>query len=78
MARGFVAEGAAKGIPAAKVANAVHHALTSEKPKPRYLVGPDAKVLAVIASTPDRLRHRLLALNAARWSRSGRRLRARA
>lgn len=76
MAHGFVAEGAAKGIPASKVAHAVHHALTSEKPKHRYLVGPDAKVLAVVASMPDRLRHRLLALNIARWSRSGRKLRA--
>ena len=76
MAYGFVAEGAAKGIPASKVADAVHHALTSDKPKHRYLVGPDAKVLAVIALMPDRLRHRLLALNAARWARTGRKRRA--
>jgi NAD(P)-dependent dehydrogenase (short-subunit alcohol dehydrogenase family) len=49
------------GIPAQKVANAVLHALTSDKPKTRYLVGPDAKQQAFIARwLPDRIRDKLV------------------
>jgi NAD(P)-dependent dehydrogenase (short-subunit alcohol dehydrogenase family) len=46
--------------PVAVVADAVEHALTSAKPKTRYLVGPDAKRRAFVQALPDRLRDRLL------------------
>ena len=78
MLYGFVADGAKRGIPASKVANAVHHALTASRPKHRYLVGPDAKMVGVVSRLPDRMRQRMLALNAGRWERSGRKLRGRA
>jgi NAD(P)-dependent dehydrogenase (short-subunit alcohol dehydrogenase family) len=43
-----------------EVANAVLHALTSAKPKTRYLVGADAKRRARVEKLPDRLRDRML------------------
>jgi NAD(P)-dependent dehydrogenase (short-subunit alcohol dehydrogenase family) len=46
--------------PTAKVADAVVHALTSEKPRTRYLVGRDAKRRARVQKLPDRVRDRLL------------------
>jgi hypothetical protein len=76
MLNGFVADGTKRGIPASRVAKAVHHALTANRPKHRYLVGPDAKAIGVISRLPDRMRARALALNAARWERMGRKLRA--
>jgi NAD(P)-dependent dehydrogenase (short-subunit alcohol dehydrogenase family) len=72
---GFVANGAKNGVPPSKVAEAVHHALTSNRPRHRYLVGPDAKMVGVVSRLPDRLRHRALALNTAVMARSGRKLR---
>ena len=49
-----------KGIPATKVAEAVAHALTSPRPKLRYLVGPDALVAGnLVRLTPDRAWARL-------------------
>jgi NAD(P)-dependent dehydrogenase (short-subunit alcohol dehydrogenase family) len=54
------AERAGKAVPAAGVAAAVEHALTSEKPKTRYIVGPDAKRRARVQRLPDRLRDRVL------------------
>jgi NAD(P)-dependent dehydrogenase (short-subunit alcohol dehydrogenase family) len=76
MLYGFAEEGKRNGIPASKVADAVHHALTSNRPKHRYLVGSDAKVVGVVSRMPDSLRHRMLALNLNRWSRNGRKIRA--
>jgi NAD(P)-dependent dehydrogenase (short-subunit alcohol dehydrogenase family) len=73
---GFLADGAKRGIPAAKVAKVVHHALTASRPKHRYLVGPDAKAAGLVDHLPDRLKHRALALNTSRWTRAGRKLRA--
>jgi NAD(P)-dependent dehydrogenase (short-subunit alcohol dehydrogenase family) len=58
--RARVAERAAQAVPAAGVADAVEHALTSEKPKTRYVVGPDAKRRARVQRLPDRLRDRIL------------------
>jgi hypothetical protein len=77
MLYGFVADGAKRGIPASRVAKAVHHALTANRPKHRYLVGPDAKAIGLISRLPDRLRHGALKLNAVRWIRSGHKIRAR-
>lgn len=73
--RGFVDSGASNGIDAARVADAVHHALTSPTPRARYLVGRDARTAAMIARLPDRLRERLLAANARRHEARGRELR---
>ena len=47
-------------VPADEVAKAVEHALTSPKPKTRYVVGPDAKRRARVQKLPDRLRDRML------------------
>ncbi len=58
--RRLAAERAVDAVPAAEVATAVEHALTSPKPKTRYLVGPDAKRRARVQRLPDRLRDRLL------------------
>jgi NAD(P)-dependent dehydrogenase (short-subunit alcohol dehydrogenase family) len=51
---------AQSAAPVALVADAVEHALTSEKPKTRYIVGPDAKKRARVQLLPDRLRDRVL------------------
>jgi NAD(P)-dependent dehydrogenase (short-subunit alcohol dehydrogenase family) len=54
---------AAAGIPADEVARFVEHALTSSRPKTRYVVGRDAQVQRVIAKfVPDRMRDRLVAM----------------
>jgi NAD(P)-dependent dehydrogenase (short-subunit alcohol dehydrogenase family) len=49
-----------QAAPAARVAAAVEHALTSQSPRTRYLVGADAKRRAALQKLPDRLRDRLL------------------
>jgi NAD(P)-dependent dehydrogenase (short-subunit alcohol dehydrogenase family) len=50
-----------RGISPDLVAAAVEHALTSDRPRTRYLVGTDAKVRARLAALfPDRLRDRML------------------
>ena len=53
---------AREGAPPSAVADAVLHALTSSRPKTRYLVGSDAKSRAVLARVlPDKLMDALLA-----------------
>jgi NAD(P)-dependent dehydrogenase (short-subunit alcohol dehydrogenase family) len=48
-------ETASRGIPPEKVAKTIHTAISSEKPKHRYLVGRDAKIAAKLKGTlPDR------------------------
>jgi NAD(P)-dependent dehydrogenase (short-subunit alcohol dehydrogenase family) len=47
-------------VPPDEVAKAVEHALTSPKPKTRYVVGPDAKRRARVQLLPDRVRDRVL------------------
>jgi hypothetical protein len=76
MIYGFVAEGAKRGVPASKVATVVHHALTSARPKHRYLVGPDAKLTGVVTRLPDGLRHWAFNQNIARWAKAGKTVRA--
>ena len=51
---------ASAGAPPDAVAEVVEHALTSAKPRTRYLVGPDAKRRARVQLLPDRLRDRVL------------------
>jgi NAD(P)-dependent dehydrogenase (short-subunit alcohol dehydrogenase family) len=58
----LAAETAARGMPPEEVAEDVVHALTSPKPKTRYLVGRDAKMRArVSALVSDRTFDRLVA-----------------
>ncbi|HEV7769967.1 MAG TPA: SDR family oxidoreductase [Solirubrobacterales bacterium] len=53
---------AARGIPPEKVAATIEHALTSSRPRPRYLVGADARVQARLAQViPTRLFDRIVA-----------------
>ncbi|MGZ4291486.1 MAG: SDR family NAD(P)-dependent oxidoreductase [Gaiellaceae bacterium] len=58
--RRLAAARSAKGVPAVAVAQAVENALTSQRPKTRYLVGPDARKRARVQKLPDRLRDRVL------------------
>jgi NAD(P)-dependent dehydrogenase (short-subunit alcohol dehydrogenase family) len=51
---------AARGIPADRVAAVVARALTVHRPRARYLVGTDARITAIVARLPDRLRDRLI------------------
>jgi NAD(P)-dependent dehydrogenase (short-subunit alcohol dehydrogenase family) len=75
-ARGFLAEGREKGVPASAVADAVEHALTAKHPKARYVVGPDAKLIAyVVSHLPDRVRDTFVRIGSRRWARRGRKLR---
>jgi hypothetical protein len=58
--RALAAARASRAVPPAEVAKAVEHALTSAKPRTRYVVGPDAKRRARVQMLPDRLRDRVL------------------
>jgi NAD(P)-dependent dehydrogenase (short-subunit alcohol dehydrogenase family) len=49
------------GVDPAKVAKAVTHALTADRPKHRYLVGPDARAAGTLARLlPDRAKHAVM------------------
>jgi NAD(P)-dependent dehydrogenase (short-subunit alcohol dehydrogenase family) len=51
-----------EAIPPSAVAEVVAHALTSSRPRTRYLVGPDTRVMATLARLlPDRVMDRLIA-----------------
>jgi NAD(P)-dependent dehydrogenase (short-subunit alcohol dehydrogenase family) len=51
-----------RGIPPEKVAATIEHALSADRPRPRYLVGIDAKVQARLAKViPTRLFDRIVA-----------------
>lgn len=53
---------AERGIPPEKVAAAIEHALAADRPRPRYLVGTDAKVQARLAKViPTRVFDRIVA-----------------
>jgi NAD(P)-dependent dehydrogenase (short-subunit alcohol dehydrogenase family) len=59
------AERAAEAIPPSAVADIVAHALTSSRPRTRYLVGPDTRAMATLARVlPDRVMDRLVARRA--------------
>jgi NAD(P)-dependent dehydrogenase (short-subunit alcohol dehydrogenase family) len=76
--RGFLDEGRQRGVPADKVAAVVEHALTADRPKPRYLIGPDAKTYGhMLTRLPDRARDVLTAAACRRWERRGRKIRSR-
>ena len=49
------------GIPPIHVARAVEHALTAPRPKIRYRVGRDAKLVRLFALLPERLRDWIIA-----------------
>lgn len=70
--RGFIEEGRTRGVDADKVAQAVEHALTARRPKARYLVGPDARAIGLIARLPDRVREGILQQSAKRYEKIGR------
>lgn len=48
------------GIPPSRVAEVVLEALTARRPRPRYLVGTDARAQAVVGRLPDRVRDKAL------------------
>jgi len=48
-----------QGIPPDRVAKAVLHALTAKRPKTRYVVGSDARVVSFVARLPDRIRDKI-------------------
>ena len=59
--REAIAQAAQRAIPTDAVVRAVHHALTSARPRTRYLVGSDAKLRAwMVKWLPDRVQDRLL------------------
>ena len=73
--RAFVEHGKTKGVDADRVAKAVEHALTSRRPKARYLVGSDAKFVGLLTRTPDVVREKLTFANGRMMEKKGRKLR---
>lgn len=59
-ARASALRSATRGMPADQVAAVVARALTVRRPRARYLVGTDARITAIVARLPDRLRDRLV------------------
>ena len=59
-ARTSTLRNAARGVPPDQVATVVARALTVRRPRTRYLVGTDARIAAIVARLPDRLRDRLV------------------
>jgi NAD(P)-dependent dehydrogenase (short-subunit alcohol dehydrogenase family) len=60
-ARASAKNAEANGASPEKVADAIVHALTAARPKTRYLVGRDAKLIArVVRRLPDRTRDRVM------------------
>lgn len=54
-ARAFAAQRTREAVPPSAVAEVVAHALTADRPRTRYLVGPQARMLATLrAVLPDR------------------------
>ena len=59
--RKAVEKAEADGNPPLVIAKAIHHALTSDKPKTRYLAGHGGRQTQAAAALPDRARDRALA-----------------
>jgi len=59
--RAVAAQSAKRGLPPERVAKVIRHALTSGRPKARYLVGPQAHVGALLSRVSFRLTRRLTA-----------------
>jgi NAD(P)-dependent dehydrogenase (short-subunit alcohol dehydrogenase family) len=58
----FINSSASRGIPPDRVAKAVAHAITSKRPKTRYIVGNDARMQSLLVRiVPDRIRDSLIA-----------------
>lgn len=75
MFHGFLADADEKAIEPDKVAIAVEHALTSKRPKARYLVGTDAKIQSKLALLPDRAREFALAKGQDAFIKNGTKIR---
>jgi NAD(P)-dependent dehydrogenase (short-subunit alcohol dehydrogenase family) len=60
-ARDMAARAARDGLRPEAVAEVIAGALEAPRPRPRYLVGRDARIAALLTHLPDRLRDRLLA-----------------
>jgi NAD(P)-dependent dehydrogenase (short-subunit alcohol dehydrogenase family) len=50
-----------EGLPATQVAEVVEHALTSKRPRTRYVVGTDAELRRFLETLPDRVRDYIVA-----------------
>ena len=59
--RKFAAARAKNAAPVESVVRAIEHALTSPRPRARYLVGRDARIRALVERLPDRWRDRVVA-----------------
>ena len=60
-ARERASTGDFKGLPPDAVAQVVEEALTTAKPKTRYLIGKDARMRVLLQMLPDRFRDRIIA-----------------
>jgi NAD(P)-dependent dehydrogenase (short-subunit alcohol dehydrogenase family) len=60
-ARDMAVRAARDGMRPEAVAEVIASALAARRPRPRYLVGRDARIAALLTHLPDRLRERLLA-----------------
>ncbi len=58
--RKFAAARAKNAAPVESVVRAIEHALTSPRPRARYLVGRDARIRALVERLPDRARDKLV------------------
>jgi hypothetical protein len=59
-ARVRVGQGTKHGTDPRDVAKIVEKALLAAKPKTRYLIGKDARVVGILSLLPDRLRQKLI------------------
>ena len=48
--QGLIGGAKAAGIPPSKVAEAAHHALFSRRPKAEYIIGSEAKMMAIASN----------------------------
>jgi NAD(P)-dependent dehydrogenase (short-subunit alcohol dehydrogenase family) len=62
--RAGAARSAKRGLPPERAALAIREALTADKPRARYLVGPDAHIAALIARLSAHLARRITAARA--------------